>query len=511
MEARTPYAVAIMIVNNGGRSLPRHKKFWGRTGVLAAAVTVALLGGQATAVAAEPEALESGITEETVFDKVATITPTVPEGLAVSRVTLVVNNTYVATSRSAPWTLTWNSSAHRNETVSIGVVAFTADGAVAARSPQVFAYADNYVSPAYFPWFWTGSSNPTPVNTFTGVVPIDFRKFGLDPDLAKIELSAGSRVIGVAEAEPWTIDWDTKGYSGKAVLSARVWDRLGNTGVMESRVWLDHAGPTIKTRFDFADGYVRAASAVDVVPSDLVGVDKVELLVNGKLVSTRSNGGSGGWRMPWDRAAKNGKATMTVRAYDGIGNVGTTTRTVTVDNTPAVATFWPAAGKKVRGSIQAGVASYRDTSGLAYLSVGLADGPGVLRSKAPWNGWVDTRKVADGRRTLTFDVRDKAGNQTRVSRQVIVDNTKPTLKATTWPKNKAKLKATTSIKATARDTWGVNRVELLVNGKVAGVDRTSGYAFTLRPEKYGKTFTVQLRAYDQAGNVKYSAKRTYRR
>ena len=41
----------------------------------------------------------------------------------------------------------------------------------------------------------------------------------------------------------------------------------------------------------------------------------------------------------------------------------------------------------------------------------------------------------------------------------------------------------------------------------------TGYValFTLNPKKYGKTFTVQLRAYDLAGNVGTSSKRTCHR
>jgi hypothetical protein len=54
-------------------------------------------------------------------------------------------------------------------------------------------------------------------------------------------------------------------------------------------------------------------------------------------------------------------------------------------------------------------------------------------------------------------------------------------------------------------------VELLVDGKVRGADTKAEYRFTLTPATYGRTFTVQLRAYDQAGNVAYSEKRTYRR
>jgi hypothetical protein len=36
---------------------------------------------------------------------------------------------------------------------------------------------------------------------------------------------------------------------------------------------------------------------------------------------------------------------------------------------------------------------------------------------------------------------------------------------------------------------GVNRVQLLVNGKVAATDTKAGYSFKLNPKKYGKKFT----------------------
>ncbi|GID98363.1 hypothetical protein ACFQFC_24685 [Amorphoplanes digitatis] len=42
-------------------------------------------------------------------------------------------------------------------------------------------------------------------------------------------------------------------------------------------------------------------------------------------------------------------------------------------------------------------------------------------------------------------------------------------------------------------------------------DAKAAYSFTVNPAKYGEKFTVRLRAYDKAGNLRYGAKRTYRR
>jgi hypothetical protein len=108
-------------------------------------------------------------------------------------------------------------------------------------------------------------------------------------------------------------------------------------------------------------------------------------------------------------------------------------------------------------------------------------------------------------------VTDKLGNTTVARRVVTNDTVAPALKLTKAPKNNAKLTKNTTLAASASDRNGVAKVQMLVNGKVVATDTKAGYSFTLNPKKYGKTFTVQLRAYDKAGNVKTLGKRTYRR
>jgi len=117
----------------------------------------------------------------------------------------------------------------------------------------------------------------------------------------------------------------------------------------------------------------------------------------------------------------------------------------------------------------------------------------------------------DGIKTLTWIAIDKLGNYATVKRTVIVDNTAPSLTVTKAPKNKSRVTKTTTLTASSSDRNGVAKVQLLVNGKVVATDTTSRYTLSLNPKKYGKTFTVQLRAYDRAGNAKYSGKLTYHR
>ncbi|WP_436535940.1 Ig-like domain-containing protein [Actinoplanes sp. HUAS TT8] len=117
---------------------------------------------------------------------------------------------------------------------------------------------------------------------------------------------------------------------------------------------------------------------------------------------------------------------------------------------------------------------------------------------------------ADGSRTVTWVVFDNRGNPTTTSRTVIVDNTPPTVAFRTAPRNGTKISKPTTFTATATDRNGIARVQLLVNGTPVAT-AASRYAFALRPARYGKQFTVQLRAYDRAGNVRTTNRLTYRR
>jgi hypothetical protein len=155
-----------------------------------------------------------------------------------------------------------------------------------------------------------------------------------------------------------------------------------------------------------------------------------------------------------------------------------------------------------------------DRSGIGGAEL-LINGKLVASSKAFASGgattlrWSTTAK--NGVATMTVRVRDPLNNITQISRKVRVDNTKPAIRISSAPANNSKLTKTVSIAVAASDKYGINRVELLVNGKVVAVDKKAAYRLALNPKLYGKKFTVQLRTYDRAGNVKYTTKRTYRR
>ncbi len=82
---------------------------------------------------------------------------------------------------------------------------------------------------------------------------------------------------------------------------------------------------------------------------------------------------------------------------------------------------------------------------------------------------------------------------------------------TKGPKNKAKVKGTVKVSVSAKDTHGIARVELLVDGTVVATDRTAAYTLSVDTTKRKKRMKARVRAYDRAGNVAYTSTRTWYR
>jgi glucose/arabinose dehydrogenase len=100
-----------------------------------------------------------------------------------------------------------------------------------------------------------------------------------------------------------------------------------------------------------------------------------------------------------------------------------------------------------------------------------------------------------------------AGAVGRIGFQATGDNIPPTVSITS-PVNGAMVarKANVTISATANDNVGVTRVEFLVNGSLQCTDTTAPYSCVWKvPSAPNKTYQLQARAFDQAGNTGSSA------
>ncbi len=112
---------------------------------------------------------------------------------------------------------------------------------------------------------------------------------------------------------------------------------------------------------------------------------------------------------------------------------------------------------------------------------------------------VDLQVSADG---FLYYLARGAGSVNRIGFSSGADNIAPTV-AITNPANNATVarKSNVTITATASDNVGVARVDFLVNGALQCSDATAPYSCGWRvPNPMNKTYQIQARAFDAAGN-----------
>ncbi len=253
---------------------------------------------------------------------------------------------------------------------------------------------------------WSGTSFASPVTA--GVVAM---MMAANPGLRNTDvenLLFGTAVdLGAAGRDPYF------GF-GRVNAGAAVAAAAQATATLKTT---DTQTPTVGISSPGASSSVAGLTTVNVSATDNVGVSKVELWVNGTLLTTDT---TAPYSFAWDTTkVANGTATLTAKAVDAAGNAASSAVAVNVANAvvadttpPAVALANPASGSRVSGSVKVS-ASASDNSGVSGLSLALfingsrvATATGSSSLSYTWN----TRKIAAGTYTLRVDARDAAGN-----------------------------------------------------------------------------------------------------
>ena len=177
----------------------------------------------------------------------------------------------------------------------------------------------------------------------------------------------------------------------------------------------DTQDPTVQFSSPSAGNTVSGIVSVAVSASDNVGVTRVELYAGGVLMGQDT---TVPYQFSWDtRNGNNGNVTLQALAYDAANNVGTTTRTVNVNNgvsqpdstPPVITSMSPADGSTVKGTVTIQV-SASDNIQVTSLKLYI---DGVLKSSATTNslsyGW-NTRKVSSGSHLIKAIAQDAVGN-----------------------------------------------------------------------------------------------------
>jgi subtilisin family serine protease len=180
----------------------------------------------------------------------------------------------------------------------------------------------------------------------------------------------------------------------------------------------------------------------------------------------------------------------------------------TVD--PVTSFASPGGSAPVRDTVTV-VARASDDIGIAKVQL-LADGRVVGTDRvAPYSfGWRTSGRGAAV--TLGLRTHDRGGNVATATRRVTVDNWGPSVRLTSGPAGGTRhVRKTKYVTAVAADRNGVSRLELLVDGKVTHRYAGRSHRFPVATRQHGDVMTVQVRAYDKAGNVRYAPARKWYR
>ena len=218
------------------------------------------------------------------------------------------------------------------------------------------------------------------------------------------------------------------------------------------------------------------------------------------------------WSLAWTPDAPDGEHIITVVATDASGDKTAAALPVVLDRgVPTITGATPAQLAKAKRVVTVGATGVSDAgSGIAYAAL-YADGVLVGKDTSAPYAVKYTSTKRNGTVKLQWRVFDRAGNSTVYDRSIIADNTAPKVKISSGPKNKAKVKGTVKLKVTASDKYGVNRVELLINGKIVATDQASAYTFAVKVSKYSRKMKVRVRAVDSVGHVTYDTTRNWTR
>jgi hypothetical protein len=269
----------------------------------------------------------------------------------------------------------------------------------------------------------------------------------------------------------------------------------------------DALPPTVALTTPSDGAWVGGLVTVAATAEDDVEVARVEFYADETLIGTSVNAP---YAVSWDSALlASGAHTLTAKAYDHAGRVGTSTGIVvnTDDTPPAAALTSPSQGLVLRGSVTLEAAA---SDNHRVSKVEFYDGAALIGTSLtpPYTVSWHTSSLAEGAHTLAVIAYDGLGNVgTSAGVEVIVDNTAPTT-ALSAPELSALVRGSVQVSATASDNQAVASVEFYAGETLIGTDTTAPYEVSWNSTTAANgSVTLTTKAYDSAGNVTQSAGR----
>ena len=391
-----------------------------------------------------------------------------------------------APDTTAPYSISWNTTAAANGPHTLSAHATDPTGNVGTSAPIGVTVSN--ASPDTTPPTASVTA-PTAGSTVSGTVAVSASASDDSGQVASVQFKLDGQNLGAPDTTaPYSISWNTTAAAnGAHTLSAQATDFAGNVGasapISVTVSNADTAAPTVAVTAPAAGATVSGTVTVSASASDDSGqVASVQFKLDGQDLGPPDT--TAPYSLSWNTTAvANGTHTLGAQATDPAGNSATASISVTVSNDttpPSVSVTAPAPGAFVNGTVTVS-ASASDGGGVASVQFKL-DGQnlGAPDTTAPYSVSWNTGAVPSGAHTLSAQATDNAGNSaTSAAITVTVDHTAPGISITS-PAPGATVSFTVTVQATASDTIGqVAGVQFKLDGVNLGAeDTTAPYSIT---------------------------------
>ncbi len=435
------------------------------------------------------------------LSEVLTLEASASDDLGVVAVDFLDGETLLGTVTSAPYRLTWNTRNVPNGSHTLTARARDDAGRVGTSQPVLVTVDNDSTAPV------VSITSPAQGATLIGTVGISVSATD-NKYVSRIELHDGTRRLLLPYSSN-TYSWNTDNEAtGEHVLTARAYDAAGNMGTSAQvvvTVARDTTPPAVALTSPAHGAMLTGSVTISATATDERGVTKVELLQDGNLLGTDT---LAPYRFTWDtKTVANGVHTLTARATDSRGNVGTSAVSVTTDNDltpPMVSILSPADGTTVRENLSV-LAGASDDRGVFFVQLRIDGSTQGSASKEPYVISRAIRYLSNGPHTLTVEARDYAGNlSVSAPITVMVDNdvTAPTVALTSPTSAVTVPGGMLSMSADALDDRGLARVVFALDGASIGEDTTPPYSLDwYSGQRLSGDYTLTATAVDLAGNA----------
>ncbi|MFH1531886.1 MAG: Ig-like domain-containing protein, partial [Pseudomonadota bacterium] len=289
-----------------------------------------------------------------------------------------------------------------------------------------------------------------------------------DTGVVSVELFMGGESQGIDEEAPYEFAWDaTALWSGTYSLKAVALDAAGNAGEATIAVTVlgecDENGdcpPIVGFLAPEADAFVGGLVEIKASASDDDVVVKVRFLVDEGLLLEDIQVP---YKAAWDTTEfDDGPHTLALVAYDTTDKTAAAEIEVTVDNTPPEITLTSPEEGVIQHDEIVLSAEASDTLQMDRVEFSVDGSEPTAVSEEPWEFVYDGTALAAGTHVVEATAFDAAGNETMVSRELLVD--RPPVVSVLAPGEGAVVLGPVTVQAEADDDLGLQAVSLAVDG-----------------------------------------------